>query len=50
LWRGQLAGRGEDGLVFTPDQQGVMVLRLAHTPLLDLDSLLTIEIAGRIWE
>jgi aminoglycoside 2'-N-acetyltransferase I len=50
LWRGALAGRGEnDELVFTPEQQGIMILRLPHTPPLNLDGLLTIEISGRIW-
>lgn len=50
IWRGPLAGRGEQGLVPTPDQRGIMVLRLSKTPLIDLDSLLTIECqSGRIW-
>jgi aminoglycoside 2'-N-acetyltransferase I len=49
LWRGLLAGRGEEGLIPTPDQQGIMILRLPRTPPLDLDSLLTIEVQGRIW-
>jgi aminoglycoside 2'-N-acetyltransferase I len=49
-WRGPLAGRGEQGLVPTPDQHGIMILRLSQTPELDLDSLLTIECqTGRIW-
>lgn len=49
-WRGPLAGRGEQGLVHTPDQRGIMILRLSQTPWLDLDSMLTIECqAGRIW-
>ena len=51
LWRGPLAGRGDDGLVPTPDQEGVMILRVARTPPLDLDALLTIECQQyRIWE
>ncbi len=52
LWRGGLAGRGEHGLIPTPAQQGVMILRLPQTPPLDLDSLLTIEsqLPARIWE
>jgi aminoglycoside 2'-N-acetyltransferase I len=51
LWRGALAGRSEQGLVPTPDQRGVMVLRLARTPPLDPDTQLTIEIQPkRIWE
>jgi aminoglycoside 2'-N-acetyltransferase I len=49
LWRGKLAGRSDDGLVPTPEQTGIMILRLPNTPKLDLDSLLTIEVAGRIW-
>jgi GNAT superfamily N-acetyltransferase len=51
LWRGPLAGRGDDGLILTPDQRGVMVLRLPQTPALDLDRMLTIEQQPeRIWE
>ena len=50
-WRGPLAGRDHDGLTLTPEQRGVMVLRLAATPELDVDSLLTIERQpDRIWE
>jgi aminoglycoside 2'-N-acetyltransferase I len=49
-WRGPLAGRGDQGLVATPDQRGVMVLRLSQTPELDLDSGMTIECQpNRIW-
>ena len=49
-WRGPLAGRGADGLIPTPDQDGVMVLGLPRTPVLDLDALLTIECQPvRIW-
>ena len=49
-WRGSLAGRTDEGLIPTPDQQGVMVLRLPRTPELDLDTLLTIEVhPARIW-
>jgi len=51
LWRGRLAGRGDDGLIPTPGQRGVMILRLPSTPTLDLDALLTIEVQpDRIWE
>jgi aminoglycoside 2'-N-acetyltransferase I len=51
LWRGPLAGRCEAGLIPTPEQRGVMVLRLAQSPPLDLDTLLTIEQQpARIWE
>jgi len=50
LWRGPLAGRDDDGLIPTPDQRGVMVLRLPRTPPLDLDKGMTIECqASRIW-
>lgn len=49
LWRGPLAGRSATGLIPTPEQTGIMILRLPRTPPLDLDSLLTIEVAGRIW-
>jgi aminoglycoside 2'-N-acetyltransferase I len=48
-WRGLLAGRKEGELTPTPDQEGIMILRLAHTPPLDLDSSLTVEYDGRIW-
>jgi aminoglycoside 2'-N-acetyltransferase I len=49
-WRGPLAGRGEHGLIPTPEQRGVMVLQLSQTPTLDFDSMLTIECQqGRIW-
>jgi GNAT superfamily N-acetyltransferase len=49
-WRGPLAGRSEEGLIPTPEQKGVMVLRLPRTPDLDLDALLTIEATRvRIW-
>lgn len=50
VWRGPLGGRSDDGLVPTPDQTGVMVLRLSHTPELDLDAPMTIEVQlERIW-
>jgi aminoglycoside 2'-N-acetyltransferase I len=49
-WLGPLAGRSDQGLVPTPEQRGVMVLRLSQTPALDLNSMLTIECqTGRIW-
>jgi aminoglycoside 2'-N-acetyltransferase I len=51
LWRGPLAGRSENGLIPTPEQRGVMVLRLPRTPPLDLEAQLTIECQPeRIWE
>lgn len=53
LWRGALAGRGDNGsLIPTPEQHGVMVLRLPRTPTtVDLATQLTIECQpSRIWE
>lgn len=50
LWHGALAGRAEHGLVPTPDEHGIMVLRLPLTPPLSLDQALTIECQPhRIW-
>ena len=50
IWRGPLAGRSEQGLIPTPEQNGIMVLRLPQTPALDLEQGLTIECqTGRIW-
>lgn len=49
LWRGVLGGRSEQGIVPTPEQKGVMILRLPRTPPLKLDGRLTIEQAGRVW-
>ncbi len=50
LWRGPLAGRGVKGLIPTPEQHGVMILKLPKTPDLNLDGLLTIEDQiARIW-
>ena len=50
VWRGPLAGRSEQELILTPEQKGIMILRLAETPSLNLDTGLTIECqAGRIW-
>lgn len=49
-WRGSLAGRGSEGLIPTPDQEGVMILCLPKTPPLNKSGLLTIEDQGaRIW-
>ncbi len=49
-WRGSLAGRSEQGLLPTPNQRGIMILKLSQTPVLDLDSALSIEcLANRIW-
>ena len=50
VWRGPLAGRSDGGLVPTPEQTGIMILRLPRTPALDLDGILTIECQpARIW-
>jgi aminoglycoside 2'-N-acetyltransferase I len=49
LWRGPLAGRSASELRPTPDQTGIMILRLARTPPLDLDGMLVIEHDGRLW-
>ena len=50
VWRGPLAGRSEYGLIPTPHQTGVMILRLPQTPALNLDGGLSIECqVGRIW-
>lgn len=48
-WRGALAGRKGAELLPTPEQKGIMILRLARTPPLALDGALTIEYDGRIW-
>lgn len=49
-WRGPLAGRCEEGVVPTPEQTGVMILRLPRTPVLNLETMLTIECdSERIW-
>jgi aminoglycoside 2'-N-acetyltransferase I len=48
-WRGPLAGRRAGELLPTPDQKGIMILRLDRTPLLDFDGSLIIEYDGRIW-
>jgi aminoglycoside 2'-N-acetyltransferase I len=50
VWRGPLAGRSDQGLIPTPEQKGIMVLRLLQTPVLNLDLTLTIECQDqRIW-
>jgi aminoglycoside 2'-N-acetyltransferase I len=49
-WRGPLAGRSDEGLIPTPGETGVMILRLRRTPELDNQALLTIEATPvRIW-
>jgi len=50
IWRGPLAGCRDGKLIATPDQTGIMILRLSQTPTIDLDQGLTIECQGdRIW-
>ena len=49
VWRGPLAGRRATELLPTPDQKGIMILRLTRTPPLDVESLLVVEYDGRIW-
>lgn len=41
-WRGPLGGRSEQRLIPTPDQKGIMILRMPATPRLDPGQLLTI--------
>ncbi|MBC7871061.1 MAG: GNAT family N-acetyltransferase [Chitinophagaceae bacterium] len=49
-WAGSLAGRDGDNLIPTPDQTGVMILRIPDTPVFSLNCLLTIEASpARIW-
>jgi aminoglycoside 2'-N-acetyltransferase I len=49
VWRGPLAGRKGDELVPTPDQKGIMILRLDRTPPLAIDGLLVVTYDGRMW-
>lgn len=49
LWRGPLAVRKETEVLPTPEQKGIMILRLARTPPLDTDRWLVIDYDGRIW-
>ena len=48
-WQGELAYRDKNGLTPTPDQTGIMILRLPQTPSIDLNSLLAVEHDGRAW-
>ena len=51
VWRGPLAGRGEEGLVPTPDQQGCHGAAAAVDAAARPGALLTIECQpSRIWE
>jgi aminoglycoside 2'-N-acetyltransferase I len=49
VWRGPLAARCATELLPTTDEKGIMILRLARTPPLDVESLLVVEYDGRIW-
>jgi aminoglycoside 2'-N-acetyltransferase I len=49
VWRGALAGRRATELLPTPEQKGIMILRLPRTPPLDVERLLVVEYDGRIW-
>lgn len=42
IWRGKTATRTAQGLLFNEDE-GLMILRLARTPSLDLDAMITVE-------
>ncbi len=48
-WRGLLAVRKPLELVPTFDQKGIMILRLARTPPLNVEGLLTVNYDGRMW-
>jgi aminoglycoside 2'-N-acetyltransferase I len=49
LWTGPLAIRTTDGLLPTPDEE-VMILRLPHTPTLDVHAPMTAEWrVGELW-
>jgi aminoglycoside 2'-N-acetyltransferase I len=50
LWRGQLFVREDNGLIPTPNEQGVMLLLLPNTPPLDLKAPLSSEWReGDLW-
>jgi GNAT superfamily N-acetyltransferase len=51
VWRGPLAVRTDDGIVTSPPDEQVMVLRLPRTPVtLDLDATLSVEWRpGEVW-
>ena len=49
VWRGSLAGVRGTEVLPTPDQRGIMVLRLERSRDVDLDGPLVIEWQGRIW-
>lgn len=48
-WRGPLAGLKGSEVIPTPDQQGILILRLPPSRDVDVDAHLTIEWDGRIW-
>jgi len=50
LWRGPLWIRTEDGPLPSPADEAVMILRLPHTPILDLRQPLSAEWReGELW-
>lgn len=50
MWQGPLAARTADGLLPSPDDEEVMILRLPTTPALDVSLPLSIEWrAGDVW-
>ncbi len=50
LWRGPLSIRTQSGLVASPSDEQVMILRLAKTPALDANDALSAEWrAGELW-
>ncbi|HOU13876.1 MAG TPA: GNAT family N-acetyltransferase [Anaerolineae bacterium] len=50
LWRGPLFVRTEDGLLPSPDDEEVMILRLPKTPILDVSQPLSAEWReGELW-
>jgi len=49
LWRGPLAGRNNKGeLVTSPEQEGIMILRLSKSTEIDLDQQLPRALAGKV--
>jgi len=50
LWQGPLFIRTDDGLLLSPGEEQVMILRLPRTPPLDLDAPLSAEWRqGELW-
>jgi aminoglycoside 2'-N-acetyltransferase I len=48
-WRGPLAAQTDAGVVPTPDQEGIFILRLSRTAGVDVDGPVTIRADGRFW-